>query len=108
MHPLKRIMSKRCDECLMTPNKIVSDARKDEVLAECDRRNCLFNCHKATIAGGQDVACRGHAEKVLGRSTLDALVDSGLIAIVDSSELLAEWDRRKKVRRKKNPSARGR
>ena len=105
---MKQMMQKRCDQCLMTPNKIVSDARREEILRECKRKNCLFNCHKATIAGSQDVACRGYGEHVFGKSNLEALIMAGLVTIVSQDDLLAEWDRRKRERRKKYPNARGR
>jgi hypothetical protein len=97
---MKQMTYKRCDECLMTPNKIVRDARRDEILAECERKNCLFNCHKATIAGRQDVACRGHGEHVFGKTNLEALITAGLVTLVDSNELLAEWERRRAARRR--------
>jgi hypothetical protein len=53
------IMARCCDQCLMTDRKIVSDARRSEILADTRRRDCAFWCHKATIAG-REIACRGH------------------------------------------------
>lgn len=54
-----RVADKRCDQCLYSQNKVVSDARRDEILAYCARTEVGFSCHKATDAG-HDVMCRGH------------------------------------------------
>lgn len=54
-----RVMQERCDQCLFSPDKIVSNARRAELLRECKSRDCHFICHKASLAGGQDVCCRG-------------------------------------------------
>lgn len=51
-------MSKRCNECLFSSNKIVDDERKAEVLEECRKSDRHFICHKASI-NNQDVCCRG-------------------------------------------------
>lgn len=66
-----QVMSRRCDECLYGSNKIVSKERMKEILAEIERNDCHFICHKATIVG-RDVCCRGdwdspHGGGKLGR-----------------------------------------
>lgn len=53
-----QVMAERCDQCLYGPNKIVSNARRKEILTDIERADCHFICHKATIAG-QDICCRG-------------------------------------------------
>ena len=53
-----KVYAERCDQCLFSPDKIVSDARRREVLAECRRRDSHFVCHKASILR-QDICCRG-------------------------------------------------
>ena len=40
------VMPKRCGECLLTNRKIVSDARRDEILEICNRTHTAFICHK--------------------------------------------------------------
>ena len=54
-----RVMKEQCNQCLMGRNKIVSDARRKEILLKTSRQDCHFVCHKSTIAG-TDAACRGH------------------------------------------------
>lgn len=53
-----KVCRERCDECLFSPGKIVSDERRCEVLETCQRTDAHFICHKASIRG-EDVCCRG-------------------------------------------------
>lgn len=53
-----QVADKCCNECLFSPNKIVSDARKMSVLRGCMQNDSHFVCHKASIKGA-DVCCRG-------------------------------------------------
>lgn len=59
------VMSEPCNECLLSPNKIVSDSRRKELLAGCHERDDFFICHKATIAGYR-IACRAHYDSTGG------------------------------------------
>lgn len=49
-----RVCAKRCNECLFSQNKIVNDARRTEVLAQCKKEDSFFICHKHS-----NVCCRG-------------------------------------------------
>lgn len=51
----------KCDQCLFTPQRIVSAARMRGILNECRQQDIHFVCHKASIAG-RDVCCRGFYE----------------------------------------------
>lgn len=53
-----RVMKERCAECLYGPDKIVSNARRAEIIRQVRRSDSYFVCHKATIAG-QTVCCKG-------------------------------------------------
>lgn len=53
-----KIMAKRCDQCLYGANKVVSNARRAQILRDLTREDRHFTCHKSTIAG-EAVACRG-------------------------------------------------
>ena len=74
------LMARPCDQCLMTPKRIVSKRRAQEILRETRRLDCHFICHKAQIAG-KTAACRGHFDatgggqlyRILGR--LDGIVE---------------------------------
>lgn len=52
------VMAERCDQCLYGPDKIVSNARRAQLLRDLNRDDSHFICHKASIAD-QEVACRG-------------------------------------------------
>jgi hypothetical protein len=52
--PVFKVMEERCDQCLFSKDKIVSDARRTELLTECRRKDIHFICHKS-----KDVCCRG-------------------------------------------------
>jgi hypothetical protein len=56
-----KVCEKKCDECLFTKNRIVSEARMRALLADCAKRDTHFICHKATI-NGEEVCCRGFYE----------------------------------------------
>lgn len=51
-----RVCEKRCNECLFSNNKIVSDERKLNLLEQCARTGRYFLCHKHR---GVAVVCRG-------------------------------------------------
>ncbi len=52
------VCAKRCDQCLYSTAKIVSDPRRLQVLNDCKRTGKYFLCHKSTIQG-RAVVCRG-------------------------------------------------
>lgn len=49
-----KVYAERCDQCLFSKDKIVSDARRTQILKDCRRRDSHFICHKS-----KDVCCRG-------------------------------------------------
>lgn len=53
------VMNEKCGQCLMGKNKIVSDARRKQIIRETRAKDCHFVCHKAQI-NGHLAACRGH------------------------------------------------
>lgn len=52
------VCEERCDQCLFSKDKIVSDSRRREILKHCSSQDAHFVCHKASIAN-RDVCCRG-------------------------------------------------
>lgn len=53
------VMRERCDECLFTTERIVSNRRAGEILRDVEKSDSYFVCHKASLAGRDDVQCRG-------------------------------------------------
>lgn len=56
------ICKERCDQCLFSDNRIVSKKRMAEIIKDCRRNDSHFICHKHSIAGNNDVMCRGFYE----------------------------------------------
>lgn len=81
-----RVMARQCDQCLMSPNRIVPAARAAEIIKGTIERDCHFICHKASIAG-EDVACRGHFDKTSGGRLARFCRAVGLIREVDPATL---------------------
>jgi hypothetical protein len=63
------VCEKRCDQCLFSANKIVSDSRKTKLLKEIARAQSYFVCHKATI-NGKETCCRGFYDTMGGASQM--------------------------------------
>ena len=57
-----KVKKKCCGKCLFGANKIVSDERKDGILAECHRDDSYFICHEGT-AVGEPICCRAFFDK---------------------------------------------
>jgi len=57
-----KVFDSPCSTCLFGPNKIVSEARKKEVIKNCLSRNSHFICHEAT-KNNHDIACRGFFDR---------------------------------------------
>ena len=49
-----RVLAKRCDQCLFSNARIVSEEGAQGIIAECLATDSHFICHKT-----QDVCCRG-------------------------------------------------
>lgn len=60
-----KVCEKQCDQCLFSKAKIVSAARKREVLAECRRKDSHFICYKS-----DDTCCRGFYDANPGATNL--------------------------------------
>lgn len=46
-----KVMTKPCDQCLFTENRVVSAERRNEIIQNAVSEQGYFECHKATIAG---------------------------------------------------------
>lgn len=89
-----RVMEKRCDECLYSMRKIVSDERRDEVLVHCERTETHFVCHKGSLAG-VDVMCRGHWDLTKNATLRNRLAQHlGVVRFVRMADL-ARWASRR-------------
>ena len=80
------LMSEPCNQCLMTDRKIVSNARRKQIVKETLERDCAFFCHKGTIAG-REIACRGHYDATGGGQLARIMGRLGAIKFVDPKTL---------------------
>lgn len=53
------VLQRPCKQCLYSRQKIVSDVRRDEIIADCARTEQNFTCHVAS-AERVDAVCHGH------------------------------------------------
>lgn len=79
---IETVQRKCCNQCLFTPNKIVSDERKTEILKSCKKHNNHFVCHKATIRGCK-VTCRGFYDKCTNPEISALFEKIGQVEFVD-------------------------
>ena len=84
------VCSARCAECLFSPQEIVSDARRQDLLDQCRRRDRYFICHQSPP--GRPLACRGWFETFA--CTLSQVASRlGLVAFVPAhADMPAEAD----------------
>lgn len=79
---LEIVQKRMCNQCLFSRNKIVSDERKAEILADCESDNNHFECHKATIAGKKGTCHAFYKQRT--NPALSALLESiGEVEFVD-------------------------
>lgn len=81
------VMARRCDQCLFSPERIVSAARMREVIRECRRKDVSFMCHKSPA--GREIACRGHFDTGVGQMSRIA-ERLGVVVEVDPETLVHE------------------
>lgn len=84
-----RVCKKRCDQCLFSSAKVVTDDRRAEILRICAERDTHFVCHKFTIAEGPDsqVCCRGFYDANPGATNLMRIAERlGAVEFVDLPE----------------------
>jgi hypothetical protein len=56
-----KIQRERCNQCLFSKNKIVSDKRRKQLIQDCAKTDNHFICHKGTLRG-VEVCCAGFHE----------------------------------------------
>ena len=80
------VMSRKCDQCLMTKDRIVSGRRAAQLVEECRRKDQSFLCHKGTMEG-RKIACRGHFDTGVGQFSRIA-ERLGMIVEIDPETLV--------------------
>lgn len=86
------VAHRRCDQCLFGPNKIVSDARRDQILEELDTLGDErhFVCHKIA---GRDAQCRADYDRDPERTQGQRIAARlGVLQFVDEDGYVVEED----------------
>lgn len=78
------VMSRECDQCLVSRDRIVSGARAAQIISACRRGNKHFICHKSPE--GREIACRGVHEMQIGQMSRIA-ERLGMVVSVDPETL---------------------
>lgn len=78
------VMSRKCDQCLLSPERIVSAARMHQIIADCQSWDKSFICHKSPE--GREIACRGHFDTGVGQMSRIA-ERLGMVVEVDPASL---------------------
>lgn len=70
-----KVMEKRCDECLFSKLKLVSNERRKDIIQGCLENDSHLICHKSSIKDQGTVCCRGFYETFKNRITICQLGD---------------------------------
>lgn len=81
-----RACSEKCNQCLFTKDKIVSDECKAELLRELKHNGKHFFCHKGTIKG-ENIICKGSIEAGFNIDLFNAAQAMGMIKYVKPEEI---------------------
>lgn len=81
-----RYCSEKCDQCLFSKNKIVSDERKKEILQDLKERKMHFFCHKGTLEG-ENIICYGSMEAGHNKELFRDANTLGMLVPVDPKTL---------------------
>lgn len=78
------VMSKQCDHCLLSPNRLVSGKRAAEIVSKTkDELGATFTCHKGNLIGC-DAICRRWYDKFAKNDPILQLAEAkGLIEFQD-------------------------
>src|SRR5205814_5654642 len=88
-----QVLNNRCDECLFSPNHIVSQKRKELIIEQTLDKDRYFTCHKAMIAG-RDLCCRGFFDIHKYDSLVTRLaIQLNLVEFVDLGDPKQEYNR---------------
>jgi hypothetical protein len=58
-----KVYESTCNNCLLSPDSIVSPSRRKEIINECTSNQNHFICHKASMKG-ENVCCKTFYDKL--------------------------------------------
>ena|SRR2546425_11063863 len=87
--PVFQVARSKCNQCLFSAHKIVSDTRRKRIIANClqQGKETYFECHKATITH-EHVCCKGFYDAYGERVTIIHLAQRlGCLQFIDVETL---------------------
>lgn len=57
-----KVFKEQCQNCLLSPDRIVSAKRAKEIIQSCAQDQTHFICHKSSMEGG-NTCCKGFFDK---------------------------------------------
>lgn len=58
-----KVYSSCCGNCLLSPDSIVSLARRKQIIKDCAKKQTHFFCHKSTMEG-TEIVCKTYYDKL--------------------------------------------
>lgn len=81
-----KVQRKKCDQCLFTDARIVSESRMKDVVQDCLDKDTFFVCHKTQVhALKESVCCRGYWDEYKNQFNLGRIAQR--LGVVDEIEL---------------------
>ena len=81
-----KVYKDKCKNCLLSPDSIVSPARRTSILASCIEDKVHFVCHNSSMNDG-NVCCKGFYDGMKGVSEGLAISDAlGMTEFIDQPD----------------------
>lgn len=94
-----KVYKTQCKNCLLSPDSIVSPARRKEIIKKCTTEQTFFVCHKSSIQGDEDVCCKTYFDTLGHYSQMIRIAGRlGMIQEIEQeeSEKLPTWSEMQK------------
>lgn len=77
-----KLASRRCDECLFSGDRLVSNRRASRIIRSCVADDVHFVCHKGSFVG-QNLHCRGFYDQYKSAAVRYAEAHPDVVSIVE-------------------------
>lgn len=78
-----KVYKQSCQNCLLSPDRIVSPSRAKEIIKDCREEQVHFVCHKSSMDGGK-ICCKTFYDKLGHVSQLARIAQRlGAVEFVD-------------------------
>jgi hypothetical protein len=82
-----KVYKTQCKNCLLSPDSIVSPARRKQIIKKCTSEQTFFVCHKSSIQGDEDVCCKTYFDRLGHHSQMIRIAGRlGMIQEIEQEE----------------------